>query len=158
MRRKDREVTDITEIVEIIKKCDCCNLALFDEEYPYVVPLNFGYRFTEGKLRLYFHGANAGTKLALMKKNPRAAFTMHTAHTYIPGSETSACEATMEYESVCGSGTLRLLAEEEKTAALTRLMQQYEAGETFHFDEKMVAAVAVLELSVAHVSGKRLKK
>ena len=30
------------EIIDIIKKCDVCRIALNDDEYPYVVPLNFG--------------------------------------------------------------------------------------------------------------------
>lgn len=42
MRRKDREITDFNEIMNIINKCDVCRLALFDEDYPYIVPLNFG--------------------------------------------------------------------------------------------------------------------
>lgn len=42
MRRKDREITDFNEIMKIIDKCDTCRLALIDEEYPYIVPLNFG--------------------------------------------------------------------------------------------------------------------
>jgi len=28
MRRKDREVTDLSEIIEIMKNCDVCRLAL----------------------------------------------------------------------------------------------------------------------------------
>ena len=42
MRRKDREITDFDEIMNIINKCDTCRLALFDKEFPYIVPLNFG--------------------------------------------------------------------------------------------------------------------
>ena len=42
MRRKDREITDFDEMMKIIAKCDTCRLALFDDEFPYIVPLNFG--------------------------------------------------------------------------------------------------------------------
>lgn len=34
MRRKGREITDFEEIIEIIKKCDVCRIALNDEDYP----------------------------------------------------------------------------------------------------------------------------
>lgn len=44
MRRKDREITDFDEMIKIIEKCDTCRLALNDEEYPYIVPLNFGHK------------------------------------------------------------------------------------------------------------------
>lgn len=37
MRRKD-ESTDFDEMMKIIAKCDTCRLALFDDEFPYIVP------------------------------------------------------------------------------------------------------------------------
>lgn len=57
MRRTDREIKEFNEIIEVIKKCDVCRLALHDEEYPYIVPLNFGMQLENGKVVLYFHGA-----------------------------------------------------------------------------------------------------
>ena len=47
MRRSDREVTEFTDMVSIIKKCDVCRLALNDVDYPYILPLNFGMNITE---------------------------------------------------------------------------------------------------------------
>ncbi|WP_347494349.1 hypothetical protein [Ruminococcus albus] len=38
MRRKDREVTDLSEIIEIMKNCDVCRLALNDDGFPYILP------------------------------------------------------------------------------------------------------------------------
>ncbi len=34
MRRKDREITDFNEIINIIKKCDVCRIALNDKDFP----------------------------------------------------------------------------------------------------------------------------
>ena len=50
MRRKDREVTNIIEILQIIEKAKVLHLALFDADYPYIVPLHYGYEYTEGGL------------------------------------------------------------------------------------------------------------
>ena len=41
MRRKDREITDIEEIRDIIEKCKVCRLAMQDEEGLYLVPFKF---------------------------------------------------------------------------------------------------------------------
>ena len=69
MRRSDREVTKFSDIIAIIEKCDVCRLALNDEDYPYILPLNFGINITEdNNLELYFHGASEGTKLKLIAK------------------------------------------------------------------------------------------
>ena len=39
MRKANREVKDIEKIVEVMKKCEVCRIALNDEEYPYILPL-----------------------------------------------------------------------------------------------------------------------
>jgi len=41
MRREDREINNIEEIVAIIEKCDVCRIALFDEEYPIALLILF---------------------------------------------------------------------------------------------------------------------
>ena len=42
MRRADREITDFDELIAVMRGCDVCRLALHDEPYPYILPLNFG--------------------------------------------------------------------------------------------------------------------
>ena len=154
MRRKDREVNTIEDIIAIMKKCDVCQLALFDEEYPYIIPVNFGFTYDGANITLYFHGANAGKKLDLIKQNNKVAFEMDCSHKLIKGKES--CECTMEYESVCGNGTIGLAEDDEKISALTCLMKQYSAESNFHFNEKHVNAVAVLKLKVNSITGKKL--
>lgn len=156
MRRNDREITNIEEIIEIIKKCDSCSLALFDESYPYVVPMNFGYKFDGKNIYLYFHSANSGKKIDLIKKNNKVAFEMNTSHKLLLNE--IACNSTMEFESVCGNGEIRILDDIEKLSALTCIMNQYKKNVEYKFDEKIVKAVAVIELRVNNISGKRLKK
>ena len=70
MRRKDREVTNIIEILQIIEKAKVLHLALFDADYPYIVPLHYGYEYTEGILIFYMHCAKEGHKLDLIRSNP----------------------------------------------------------------------------------------
>ena len=67
MRRKDREITEFEEIIDVMERCGVCRLALHDEEYPYIVPLNFGMQVEEGQIVLYFHGAEEGKRRVLGK-------------------------------------------------------------------------------------------
>lgn len=156
MRRKDREILDLNEIMAIIKKCDVCSLALFDEEYPYIIPLNFGVSLTQNEITLYFHGANAGKKLELINKNNKAGFEMNCSHKLL--LDEISCNSTMEYESVCGNGVIEILSKEEKREALTHLMKQYSDKENFHFDENEVNSVEVFKLVVNEIYGKILKR
>ena len=64
-------------MMKIIAKCDTCRLALFDDEFPYIVPLNFGTDVEEGQLYLYFHSAKEGTIILLcMMKECHAQWVM----------------------------------------------------------------------------------
>lgn len=157
MRRKEREVTSFEKIIAIMEKCDVCSLALLDDGYPYVIPLNFGFGETEGKVNLYFHGAGSGKKMELLQKNPNVAFSMDCSHRLITGER--ACDATMEYESVCGRGNMQVLKQpEEKQHALRCIMQHYTGRNDDVFSERELAAVTVLQCTVQEISGKAWSK
>ena len=42
MRRSNREITDLNEIISIINDCKVIHLAMLDDGEPYLLPLNFG--------------------------------------------------------------------------------------------------------------------
>ena len=70
MRRKDREVKDFEVVKQIIEECDVIRIGLVDDDlYPYIVPMNFGYEFEGEEIHFYLHGAMAGRKYELMKRN-----------------------------------------------------------------------------------------
>jgi nitroimidazol reductase NimA-like FMN-containing flavoprotein (pyridoxamine 5'-phosphate oxidase superfamily) len=154
MRRKDREIIEVSEILEVIKKCTVCRLAFFDEGYPYIVPLNFGFETDGGKLTLWFHCAGAGKKLELLRQNSHVAFELDCPGRIIEGAE--ACDYTMTFESVCGTGTLEIANETDKLPALRLLMRQYSERTDFEFDTALVGAVTILKMTVNKVTGKRL--
>ena len=157
MRRSDREITDKAKIIEIIEKCDVCRLALADGNIPYVVPMNYGYEYTDGKLTLYFHGAKEGKKLDIIAKNPLACFEVDCSHKLVEADD--AWNYTMEYESVIGSGRIYLCAEKpEKIKALEQLMKKYAKGKEFTFPDYVIESAALFRLEVCEFTGKRLKK
>ena len=126
MRQKNREVSNREELLEIMRRCDVCRLALNNEGYPYIVPLNFGLSVDEDKISLIFHSALEGMKLDLIRKDNRASFEMDGKHQLQYFEEQGYC--TMAYESVIGSGTIRFLSDKEKEQALRALMDQYHPG------------------------------
>ena len=152
MRRKDREITDFHEIIEIIKKCDVCRLALNDGDFPYIVPLNFGLDVQGRQVFLYFHAAMEGKKLDLIAKDNRATFEMDCEHNFILYEERMSC--TMGYASVIGHGTIEIVPEEDKYGALKILMRQYHA-EDFAFQTDMMKVTTVMKMTVTDMVGKR---
>jgi hypothetical protein len=157
MRRSDKEITDKTEVVKIIEKCDVCRLALSENNIPYIVPMNYGYEYVNGKLILYFHGAKEGRKLDIMSKNPFACFEMDCSHKLIEADE--ACDYSMEYESVIGSGKISLCIDKsEKVNALKLLMKKYAKDKEFSFPDHAIESVTVFKLDVSEFTGKRLRE
>ena len=157
MRRSDREITDKMEIMQVVEKCDVCSLAFSDNDIPYIVPVNFGFEYTDGRLILYFHGASEGKKHEIITRNPRACFEMDCSHKLIEAEE--AADYTMEYESVIGNGIISYITEiSEKTKALNFLMKHYAKEKSYSFSDHVIESVTVFKLDVLAFTGKRLKK
>ncbi len=124
MRRKDREVSDINEILRIMRDCDDMVLAFNDEPSPYILAVNFGVSENDGEIALYIHGAIEGKKYDYLKDGAAVSFQMSTNHKLIMDKERGYC--TMNYESIIGRGEVyELHAYDEKEAALEVLVQKY---------------------------------
>ena len=152
MRRKDREITNFDEMMKVMAKCDTCRLAINDGEFPYIVPLNFGTDVEDGQLYLYFHGANVGKKIDLMKQNNKATFEMDCEHNIILYDERMSC--TMGYASIIGHGEIEFVEEDKKLEALKILMRHFH-DENFKFNTKIMGSTAVFRLKVLDMTGKR---
>jgi nitroimidazol reductase NimA-like FMN-containing flavoprotein (pyridoxamine 5'-phosphate oxidase superfamily) len=154
MRRSDREIKEFDKLIQVMEECDVCRLAFFDEEYPYIVPLNFGLQVTGEQITLFFHGANEGKKYELMERNNKVGFEVDCSHRLV--TEGSMC--TMEYESVIGNGHLEIVAEAEKYDALCLLMKHYHK-EDFEFNKAVIPRTTVFKLIVKNITGKaRMKR
>ncbi|MDR3053233.1 MAG: pyridoxamine 5'-phosphate oxidase family protein [Coriobacteriales bacterium] len=156
MRKTDREIHGLAALCAVMQNCDVCYLSLFDEGYPYVLPLNFGVELREEQVVLYFHCAGEGKKLELLAANQHVGFSMSCGHEL--KTDDLACRYSIAFESVCGNGTLMVVHDAEKLHALTVLMQNYSREHSFEFDPRVVAITTVLKLTVNTLTGKRLAK
>ena len=153
MRRKDREVTDFNEIVKIIDACEIVRIGLSDGDYPYIVPLNFGYEVVDEQIYLYIHGAMAGRKYEMLQKNPHCSFEMDIALEMDCMEDIK--DVTMRYKSVMGKATAKFLEGEEKQRAIDDiLMGRHEETKNFDYNRAAVARTAMIQLKVTEVSAK----
>lgn len=152
MRQANREVKDEKEIIYIIRSCDVCRLALNDDGYPYIIPLNFGLKVENGKILLIFHSALEGKKMDLIQKDNRASFEMDCNHALQYFEEKGYC--TMAYESVIGRSRIRILSEEEKFDALQEIMNQYHGDEKAYFNPAAISRTSVYCLEVEEIQEK----
>ena len=83
--RREREVTDPAQILDILNRSKIVHIAMVDGDEPYMVPMNYGFTMEEGKLTLYLHGAKKGRKLDVMRANPKVFFSMECDVQPFPG-------------------------------------------------------------------------
>lgn len=153
MRRKDREVTDESAINDIIEACDCCRLGIKDGNSVYIVPLNFGYRYANGKGTFYFHCAREGKKLSLLKHSSAVGFELDTNHQVVGGEK--GCDFTFLYSSVIGKGIVNAVEEpEEKKNALALIVSHYGGPSGSRFTDQEAQSVAILRLDVLKMTAK----
>ncbi len=157
MRRKDREITDINEILELVAKTDVLHLGLFDGDYPYVVPLHYGYESADGKLTFYMHGAREGHKLDLINANPNVCVELENDVELISGGDV-ACAYGSSYSSVIGRGTASVVTDDEEKIKGLKLLMENQTGHAFEIDARMAAAVAVIKVELDSFTAKARKK
>ena len=154
MRRKDREVNDINEILRIMKDCDDMVLAFNDESSPYILAVNFGVSENGDEITLYIHGATEGKKYDYLKDGAVASFQMSTNHKLIMDKERGYC--TMNYESIVGRGEVYELHDyDEKEAALEVLVQKYHIpSEKFVYARAAIPRTRVFKICVKELTCK----
>ena len=152
MRRKEREVTDIRQQLNILKRCKVCRLAMQDAQGLYIVPMNFGYEYQDGKLTLYFHGAREGRKIQTLENSPTVAFEMDCEGELLEGE--NPCAYGYAYKSLMGTGKAVLVSKtEEKKKALSLLMR-HQTGMEFCFTDQQTESVAVIRVEAKEMTAK----
>ncbi len=152
MTRREREVTDINEIVKILDKAKIAHIGLVDDGMPYVVPMNYGYTLIDGKLTLYLHGATEGRKIDIIRKKPDVFAEIDCDIEAFEGD--IACRYGITYSSIMAEGTAHILDDiDEKREGLKALMKT-QTGKDFEFTDKMVNVVSVIRIDVKEFTAK----
>ena len=149
MLRKEKEITDPAEIEAIINRAVICRIALSDNNNPYIIPVCFGYK----DRTLYFHCANSGKKLDIIRQNQAVCFEVETDLEIL--KDQAPCNWGMRFRSVIGFGKAEIVdSRREKESALSIIMRHY-SSEAFTFPEEMVAGTTVVRIATDTLTGKR---
>ena len=153
MLRKEREINDFAEIVDVLKRCDTIRIAMQGEDYPYVVPVSFGMQVIDDIVTLYFHGPHRGRKFELLQKQPKVCVE---GDIFLKVEPTS-YGITTRYESVIGFGTVEPTTGEEKVHGLRAITEHY-GFPAYPLERcKGLAAASVYKITLTELTGKRNK-
>ena len=130
-----------------------CRIALSDDNVPYIVTMNFGYKKGR-KPALFFHSAREGKKIDIIKRNNSACFQVSIEHKM--AKTDVKCNCSMNYRSVVGMGRISFLTEkDEKIEALNCIMSHYFEEEEHHFEDNHIDMTTIFRLDVEEISGKK---
>ena len=152
MTRRERQITDLERILQILDRSKVLHLGLAVNNEPYVVPMNYGYTMEDGKLTVYLHCAMRGKKLDMIRANPKVFFEMDCD--CVPFEGKVPCQYGLVYSSIMGRGTACIVEDvEEKMKAMTILMKT-QTGKDFSFNERLVSIVSVIRVDVSEYTAK----
>lgn len=149
---REKLVTDMDAIIKILDESKIVHVGMIDGDEPYVVPMNYGYTFEDGKLTLWLHCAKRGRKLDVLRANNKVFFEMECGIQPFDGD--IACRYGISYSSIMGRGTAEIVEDiEVKKAALTHLMKT-QTSLDFEFEDKMAAIVSIIRIDTIEFTAK----
>ena len=148
MRLQNRQIHDPKIIEDIIRRSPVCRLGLVDGDRPYVVPLCFGFE----NRTLYFHCADEGYKLDLIRNNNKVCIEFDIDQQLISGEK--ACNWSMNYKSVIAFGRAFIVTDPAlKRAALDVIMNHY-ARSPHDYSQPSLDKVCIIKIDIEEMSCK----
>lgn len=149
MRRKDREIIDRTEIDSIISSTNLMRIALVDGAMPFLVPVFYAF---DGSA-LYFHSAQAGTKIEILKRNSNVCFEISIDNGFIVSDEP--CDFEAKHRTVIGIGKAVFIENEaEKIKALDLIVAHF-SPKKFAYPQANLDRTAVIRIDIDSIKGKK---
>jgi nitroimidazol reductase NimA-like FMN-containing flavoprotein (pyridoxamine 5'-phosphate oxidase superfamily) len=153
VRKKEREITDREQLLEILKKGKYTVISMCRENEPYVVTLSYGY--DEKQNSLFFHCSPQGLKLDFIRQNPNVCGTVIEDLGYKMG------DCSHAYRSVVFWGKMYQIDDlTEKKHAIDVLLEHLE-DEPDIVREKSLKSdedykdVGILRLDITEMTGKK---
>jgi nitroimidazol reductase NimA-like FMN-containing flavoprotein (pyridoxamine 5'-phosphate oxidase superfamily) len=152
MQKKEREITEKTSFEQLLKKGRYATISMCRKDEPYIVPLSYG--FDEDINALYFHSANLGLKLDIIRDNPIVCGTVVEDLGYVK----NAC--SHKYRSIVFWGEMTIVLHvEEKKHGFDVLLNHLEEKPSkmrnrFLKDEKSYFNTCIMKLVINKITGK----
>lgn len=156
MRRKDREITNQKDIIQIIENAQILRLALFDDDYPYIVPMHYGYTLDNSKIIFYMHSAKEGHKLDLISKNPNVCLEIENDMEIVSGGDVP-CKYGATFSSIIARGKAEIVEDVDEKIEGLKLLMVHQVNKDFEINEQMANMVCAIKVTVEQITAKARK-
>jgi len=156
MRRYENAILDRDILATMLNMMDTVYVGMFDAEYPYVIPLSFGYELTDEKLYIYVHGAGEGHKIELWNRNPHVSMAFSRFFNY---PDRHYMHTNHDYRSIMARGIIRRIdpkaGDKGYGKALQAILRHYDRKPNdFSPAHAKFMHIYVIECDWDHVTGK----
>ena len=127
---------------QLLENAMIIRIAIPDNPYPYLVPICFVY----WNDAIYFHSANSGKKIELLRENNHVTFELDENMGIVENK--NICKWSIKYRSIVGHGLVfSIESESEKYNALKELSKKYGA-QARDFSFKIDKGLEILKIII----------
>ena len=138
------------EIENIIRACKTCYLAMSDNDFPYVLPMNFAL---DGN-SVIMHSAQSGRMWETLKKNQNVCINWIIGEDLAWQDVKVGCSYRVKSKSVLVEGKVEFVDDfDEKTRCMNLMMGQYSDRE-FKFSKPAIENVGIIKVAIKKISAK----
>ncbi len=147
-------LSDTKEAEQVLKEENVGRLGMFNQDYPYVVPICYAYE--QGSI--YLHSGIGGQKLDCIERNNRVCFQVDQVLKLREAD--SACDYGINYRSVIALGRAEeVIDDTQKMKALELIKHNFTGGKQVKpISVKSMKGVVVIKVSIEEITVKVNKK
>lgn len=155
IRRKEKEITDINEMIKILEMAQYIAIAMCKDNEPYLATLSHGY--DRDRHCIYFHCATEGKKIDILSNNNLVWGQALIDKGYVQG----ACDHL--YATTQFKGTVTFVKDkEEKIYALKTMIRALDDNPeklmAEQITDKSLARIGIGRIDIEYMSGKKAEK
>jgi len=155
IRRKEKEITDINEMIKILEMAQYITIAMCKDNEPYLATLSHGY--DRDRHCIYFHCATEGKKIDILSNNNLVWGQALIDKGYVQG----ACDHL--YATTQFKGTVTFVKDkEEKIYGLKTMIRALDDNPeklmAEQISDKSVARIGIGRIDIEYMSGKKAEK
>ena len=138
------------EIDKTIRVCKICYLGMSDNDFPYVLPMNFAL---DGN-SVILHSAQSGRMWETLKKNQNVCINWIVGEDLAWQDVKVGCSYRVKSKSVLVEGKVEFVDDfDEKIRCMNLMMQQYSDRE-FKFSKPAIENVGIIKVEIEKITAK----
>jgi len=141
------------EFDEVIQKCSVCHVGMVDDDKPYVLGFNFGYKDRV----IYLHSAKEGKKIEILKRNNNVCVEFDADHLLFARHENVACSWRMRYRSVLAHGKAVFVDEYDEKIEALKIFMKHHSGIDFNYNKPAVDNILIIKIEIETMTGRKFE-